>query len=106
MANRSHLQIPQDRIADFCRRHRVYTLELFGSVLREDFRPDSDVDILVEFEREAHPGLFDLARMQFELEEILGRTVDLVERSAVEKSRNYLRRKDILSSAQIIYAAG
>ena len=75
-------------------------------MLREDFRPDSDVDILVEFEREAHPGLFNLARMQFELEEILGRTVDLIERSAIENSRNYLRRKAILNSTEILYAAG
>jgi hypothetical protein len=98
------LQIPQDRVADFCRRHRIRELALFGSVLREDFRPDSDVDILVEFEPEAHHGLFALARMQSELEEILGRGVDLVERSAIENSRNYIRRKAILSSAETVYA--
>ncbi len=99
------MQIPQGRIADFCRRHRVCELALFGSVLREGFRPDSDVDVLVEFEPEAHHGLFALVRMQSELEEILGRGVDLVDRSAIEKSRNYIRRKAILSSAETVYAS-
>jgi len=84
----NHLQIPQDRIADFCRRHHIREMTLFGSVLREDFRPDSDVDVLVEFEPEAHYGLFALARMQSELEELLGREVHLVERGAIERGRN------------------
>jgi uncharacterized protein len=101
----SHLQIPQDKIADFCQRHRVRELALFGSVLREDFRPDSDVDVLVEFEPEAHYGLFALTRMQAELEEILGREVHLIERPAIENSRNYIRRKAILSSAETVYAS-
>ena len=98
------LQIPQDKVADFCRRHRIRKLALFGSVLREDFRPDSDVDVLVEFEPEAHHGLFAMVRMQSELGEMLGREVDLVERSAIENSRNYIRRKAILSSAETLYA--
>jgi predicted nucleotidyltransferase len=102
MGNRFQLQIPRDKITDFCRRHRVRKLALFGSVLREDFRPDSDVDILVEFEPETQHGLFGLARMQSELEEILERGVDLVERSAIEKSRNYIRRQAILGSAETV----
>jgi uncharacterized protein len=102
---KKHLQVPQDRIADFCRRHRILKLALFGSVLREDFRPDSDVDVLVEFEPEACHGLFALAGMESELEEILGRGVDLVEKSAIENSRNYIRRKAILSSAENVYAS-
>jgi len=101
----NHLQIPQDKIADFCRRYRIRKLALFGSVLREDFRPDSDVDVLVEFEPEAHYGLFALARMQSELEEIFGRDVHLVERPAIENSRNYIRRKAILNSAETVYAS-
>lgn len=105
MANHLQMQIPQDRVADFCQRHGIRKLALFGSVLREDFRPDSDVDVLVEFEPEAHHGLFALARMQSELQEILGRGVDLVERSAIEKSRNYIRRRAILSSAETVYAS-
>jgi uncharacterized protein len=105
VANRFQIQVPKDRIADFCRRHRIRELALFGSVLRQDFRPDSDVDVLVEFEPQTRNGLFDLARMQFELEEILGRGVDLVERPAIEKSRNYLRRKAILGSTETVYAS-
>ncbi|HXJ92155.1 MAG TPA: nucleotidyltransferase domain-containing protein [Terriglobia bacterium] len=105
MANRFRIQLPEERVAGFCQRHRIRELALFGSVLREDFRPDSDVDVLVEFEPEAHHGLFALSRMQSELEEILGRGVDLIERSAIEKSRNYIRRKAILSSAETVYAS-
>jgi hypothetical protein len=81
-------------------------MAFFGSVLRNDFRPDSDVDVLVEFLPEAKLGLFDLVRMQEELKDILGREVDLVEKTAIEQSRNYLRRKAILSSAEMIYAEG
>lgn len=105
MANHLQIPFPEDRIAAFCRRHRIRELALFGSVLREDFRSDSDVDVLVEFEPESHYGLFDLVRMQSELEEILGRKVDLIERSAIEKSRNYIRRKAILSTAETVYAS-
>ena len=99
------LEIAHEKVADFCRRHGIRKLALFGSVLREDFRPDSDVDMLVEFEPDAHHGLFALVRMQSELGEILGREVDLVERSAIENSRNYIRRKAILSSAETLYAS-
>jgi predicted nucleotidyltransferase len=64
-------------IADFCRRHRIRRLSLFGSVLREDFRPESDVDVLVEFEPDGTPGFFELVGMKEELIELLGREVDL-----------------------------
>ena len=70
------LEIPGDRIADFCRRNHIRKLSLFGSVVREDFRPDSDVDVLVEFERGYTPGLRFFS-MQIELSQILGRPVDL-----------------------------
>jgi predicted nucleotidyltransferase len=70
-------------------------LALFGSVLRPDFRSDSDVDVLVRFAPDAHIGLFALARMQAELSQIMGRDIDLVEWEAVEQSRNYIRRKEI-----------
>ncbi|MBM3790231.1 MAG: nucleotidyltransferase family protein [Acidobacteria bacterium] len=98
------ISMDRDRIEAFCRRWQVGELALFGSVLREDFGPDSDVDVLVRFLPEGRHGLFDLARMQQELESILGRRVDLVERSAIEKSRNYIRRKAILSSLETVYA--
>ncbi len=97
--------IPKEPLEAFCLRWKVAEIALFGSVLRDDFRPDSDVDVLVSFMPEARHSLFDLARMQKELEAILGREVDLVEKKAVEQSRNYLRRKAILSSAEVVYAA-
>jgi predicted nucleotidyltransferase len=97
--------IPADEIADFCRRWKVTELALFGSVLREDFGPDSDVDALVSFAPDARWSLLDLVRMQDELKAILGREVDLVQRVAVERSENYIRRKSILSNLEVIYAA-
>ncbi|MBN1383242.1 MAG: nucleotidyltransferase family protein [Deltaproteobacteria bacterium] len=100
-----NIEIPQKEIAEFCRKWHIEDLSLFGSALREDFRPDSDIDVLVRFSPEARWGLFDMTRMQEELKTIFGRNVDLVERSAVEHSRNYVRRKAILSNLEAIYAA-
>jgi predicted nucleotidyltransferase len=99
------LAIPEEEIASFCRRWKVNELALFSSVLRGDFGPDSDVDVLISFAPDAHWSLFDLVTMQEELEAILGREVDLLERVAVERSENYIRRKNILSNLEVIYAA-
>ena len=101
-----HIEIPRERIAEFCRKHRVRKLSLFGSALREDFRPDSDVDVLVSFAEDAHHSLFDLAAMEEELASILGRKVDLVEREAIEQSENYIRRRHILQGEEPVYVAG
>ena len=76
----AHIETPQAEIVGFCRRWRIAELELFGSVLRDDFSPDSDVDVLVCFDSEARPSLLDMARMQDELSRIFGRQADLVER--------------------------
>ncbi len=103
---RPKIEIPQQQIADFCCRHRIRQMSLFGSVLRDDFGAGSDIDVLVSFAPEARRSLFDLVAMQNELRAIFGREVDLVERSAVERSENYIRRKDILQNQEIIYAAG
>ncbi len=100
------IHIPEDKVARFCHRWKVTELALFGSALREDFRPDSDVDLLISFAPDARWSLFDLVSMQRELEAILGRKVDLVERRAVEQSENYIRRKNILRNLEIIYATG
>ena len=97
--------IDRERLARFCRHWGISELALFGSILRQDFRPESDVDVLVTFEPEARPGLFQLARMRDELEQMFGRQVDLVSRRGLESSRNPLRRKAILSSAEVMYAA-
>jgi predicted nucleotidyltransferase/uncharacterized protein with HEPN domain len=94
------LDLPEEELADFCRRWRVEELAVFGSALRDDFRPDSDVDFLVTFEPDAAWSLFDQFRMQDEFAALLGRRVDLIERRAVESSPNWIRRRAILSSAR------
>ena len=95
--------LPDQPIADFCRRWQIRELALFGSVLREDFRPDSDLDILVTFAPDADWGLFDHMRMEQELAAILGRDVDLLTRRSVEQSHNWIRRQAILDSAEVVY---
>jgi predicted nucleotidyltransferase len=97
------IEIDTRRIADFCQRWQISELAFFGSVLREDFGPDSDIDVLVSFAPDTHWSLFDLARMEDELRGILGREVDLVERQAVERSENYIRRRHILQSVEPVY---
>ena len=99
------VSVPRKKLAEFCRRWKISELAFFGSVLRDDFRPNSDIDLLVSFRPRARISLFDLVRMQNELKEIFGREVDLVERRAIEKSENYIRRKNILSNTKVIYAA-
>ena len=95
-------RLPRKKIAEFCKRWGIIEFSLFGSVLREDFRADSDIDVLVSIDPSAHIGLFELARMQIELENIFKRPVDLVEKDAL---RNPYRRSEILKTAQVIYAA-
>jgi uncharacterized protein len=92
-------------VATFCRRWQIIELALFGSVLRDDFGPNSDVDVLVRFAPDARHSLFDMVRMRAELKGILGREIDLVSRRGIEASRNHLRRKAILESAEVVYAA-
>ena len=99
------LSIPQDQITAFCQKWQINELALFGSVLRPDFHHDSDIDILVRFGPEAQTTLFDMVRMQHELESLLGHRVDLVSRRAIEASRNAPRRTAILESAEVVYAA-
>lgn len=99
------MDIPQDDVAAFCKRWRIVELALFGSVLRDDFRPDSDVDVLVRFDPQVDYTLFDMVRIQKELQTILGREVHLVSRRAIERSRNQIRRKTILESAEVLYGA-
>lgn len=93
------------KVAEFCSRWKIVEFALFGSVLREDFRPDSDLDILVTFAPDAKWSLLDHVDMQDELKELFGREVDLVSRRGIERSANYIRRKAILESAEVLYAA-
>lgn len=96
---RARIPIPQDEIATFCRRHHIRRLALFGSVLREDFAPDSDVDVLVEFEPGHTPGLFALAGMELELSRLFNRRVDL--RTPQDLSPYF--RNEVVAAAQVQY---
>ena len=99
-----NIPIPMRRVENFCRANGIARLELFGSALRPDFRPDSDVDLLVTFAPGRTPGLIRFAGMERELAALFGRRVDLVTRSSVERSRNPVRRAAILESAETVYA--
>jgi hypothetical protein len=92
-------------LESFCRKHGIVELSFFGSVLRDDFRDDSDVDVLVTFAPGSRLSLFDLVRIEDEASVILGRKVDLVERADVERSENYIRRRHILSHTERVYVA-
>ena len=92
--------IQEEIIQSFCRRWKIKEFSLFGSVLRDDFRPDSDVDVLVSFDPEAHWGLADLGEMTDELKNLFGRDVDLIEKEGL---RNPFRRKEILETRKVIY---
>ncbi len=100
------IEVPDEAIAAFCRKWRVTELALFGSVLREDFGPESDVDVLVRFAADARWDLWHIIDMREELARLFGREVDLVDKDTVEASDNPFRRRLILSSAQMVYAAG
>jgi uncharacterized protein len=97
-----NISLPKDRLDEFCRRNRIAKLALFGSVLRDDFQPDSDVDVLVEFEDGHVPGMIGLARMESELSALFGRKADL--RTPQDLSRYF--RDEVVRSAAVQYARG
>ncbi|MCZ6636420.1 MAG: nucleotidyltransferase family protein [bacterium] len=99
------IDLPQEQIADFCRSWKICELALFGSALRDDFSPDSDLDFLVAFAPEAEWSLLDHVQMEEELSVLLNRKVDLVSRRGIEQSDNWIRRRTILETAQVLYAA-
>ena len=101
----ARIPIPRDEVAAFCRKWRITELALFGSVLRDDFTPESDVDVLARFGPDAERSFGAFMRAEDELGAILGRKVDLVSWKAAEESQNYYRRKAVLDSAQVIYDA-
>ena len=101
MPARTNLKIPREKLAEFCKKNHIRKLSLFGSALREDFSPDSDVDVLVEFEPNTRVGLIRLAGMEIELGEILGRKVDLNTPGFLSK---YYRDK-VLEEAEVQYDA-
>ena len=105
MAMRPKVDLPHAAIAAFCRKWSIVELAFFGSILRGDFRPDSDIDVLVRFAPGVDYGLLTYARMVNELSDVVGCNVDLVSRDDIERSTNWIRRQEILNSAQLYYAA-
>jgi uncharacterized protein len=99
-----NIELAIDTITKFCQRWQVTEFALFGSILRTDFRPDSDVDVLVTFSPAAQHTLLDLVRMEDELRDIFHREVDLVEKRVVEQSSNWIRQREILSTAEVLYS--
>ena len=96
------IEIPMDKIIAFCHKWKIKEFSLFGSVLRKDFRPDSDVDVMVSFEENAGWDLFDIVDMKEELQTIFAREVDIVEKGAI---RNPFRRQSIMTHREVLYAA-
>ena len=94
------IDIPMEKIRDFCQRWKIVEFALFGSVLRDDFRPDSDVDVLLRFEENAGWSLYDIVDMKDELKTIFGREVDVVEKEAI---RNPYRRRILLTDQEVLY---
>jgi hypothetical protein len=92
----------KEKLRDFCRRWKITEFSLFGSVVRDDFGPESDVDVLVTFAADARRSLFDMVHMEDELVEIFGREVDLLTRRSVERSLNPIRKTSILSSVVML----
>jgi len=96
------IDVPKDKIESFCRKWKIKELSIFGSAITEEFRPDSDVDVLVVFEEGSGRTLFDHMKAEEELKEILGREVDLVEKKTI---RNPFRRQHVLENHEVIYAS-
>jgi predicted nucleotidyltransferase len=104
--SRHGITLPTDRVAELCRRYGVRELSVFGSLLRDDFGPESDIDFLVVFGDDDHgPWMEKLIRMEDDLRVLLGREVDLVPKESVVRSENWIRRDHILGTAQVIYGS-
>lgn len=96
------IAVPKRKISAFCRRWKIVEFGIFGSLLREDFKSNSDIDVLVTFASNSKTSLFDLAQMQIELEELFGRPVDILEKEGL---RNPFRKREILKTTKVIYSA-
>ncbi|MBW4514808.1 MAG: nucleotidyltransferase family protein [Timaviella obliquedivisa GSE-PSE-MK23-08B] len=99
------LELPMAQIKELCDRHQIIEFALFGSVLRDDFRPNSDIDVLISFAPNARKGLLTLAQIKHELEDLLGRNVDILTKKSIQQSHNPARSRNILNSAQVLYVA-
>lgn len=101
-SDRSAISLPHQEIIEFCQKWKVEELYLFGSVLRDDFRVDSDVDVMVQFAVDARWG-FEIVEMKQELEQIFKRKVDLLTKKSIEQSDNWIRKQEILGTAKLMY---
>src|SRR5689334_20829523 len=101
----ANIELPEAELRAFCEKWGIIELALFGSVLRDDFGPDSDIDVLVTFREESAENVFNRPAMKDELWALFGRPVDLVNRRAIEQNHNWKRRKQILGSARVVIAA-
>ena len=97
------IELPMERVTEFCHKWQVTEFALFGSVLRDDFRPDSDIDVLVSFAPTAQRGLTETLQIRDELGALFGHPVDLLVKAAIERSDNWLRHPNILNTARVIY---
>jgi hypothetical protein len=100
-----NVDVSQEQLEGFCRKWRITELSFFGSILRNDFSDRSDIDVLVAFHPESAWSLFDVMQAEEELSGLLGRKVDLINRLSIERSDNWVRRKEILGSAETVYVA-
>ncbi|MGD1006752.1 MAG: nucleotidyltransferase domain-containing protein [Ignavibacteriaceae bacterium] len=99
------INFSENELKELCLKNQVKELSIFGSALRDDFNSDSDIDLLITFDDSTQYSLFDIVRIKEEFENFLERPVDLVNRKAIERSKNIYRKKAILESARVIYAA-
>ena len=101
-----NIELPMEDVARFCEKWKLTEFSLFGSVLREDFRPNSsDIDVMIQYRLDAVPTFYDLDCMEAELAALFGTEVDVITRASIEQSSNHLRRQEILSSAKVIYGS-
>jgi predicted nucleotidyltransferase len=97
------LGLSMPEITQFCQHWQIIELALFGSILKEEFRDDSDIDLLLDFSPEAQQGLLTLAKIKHQLEAYSGRQIDIALKQSIENSENWIRRNEILKTAQVIY---
>lgn len=103
---RDRIGLTPEMISQFCKKWSISKLELFGSVLRSDFTPESDIDFLVSFSPGARRGLFTRIQIMHELEDLTTRRVDVIARKSIEDSENWIRRREILTTVKAIYDGG
>jgi len=102
---KANIDIEYSKIVSFCKKWGIKEFSIFGSVLRDDFNSESDIDVIIDFDESRAYTLSECVRMEVELEDIFNRKVDLIWKRSIEKSENYIRRKHILDSVEVLYVA-